>query len=181
MRNDNNHDERQIIERGKAFQIGFMTAIVLSLVTYLLTGLFDIRISAMTVFGIQTTMPIMICMMAMILKNAYDPVNKRIAPIPCSFLCRPRFPRSGQLRPRRRCNRYNRLHCRRNVHDRNRYRISDLQTEEQEGTDRGIISKRGKGGFFPDVGPGTEYDIRKYCTTPYILTYTSRKVNICSI
>ncbi len=81
MRNDNNHDERQIIERGKAFQIGFMTAIVLSLVTYLLTGLFDIRISAMTVFGIQTTMPIMICMMAMILKNAYDPVNKRIAPI----------------------------------------------------------------------------------------------------
>ena len=85
MRNKDNYDERQIIERGKAFQIGFMTAIVLSLVTFLVTGLFDIRISAMTVFGIQTTIPIMVCMMAMILKNAYDPMNKRVAPILCGI------------------------------------------------------------------------------------------------
>ena len=81
MRNKDNYDERQIIERGKASQIGFMTAIVLSLVTFLVTGMFDIQISAMTIFGIQTTMPIMVCMMVMILKNAYDPMNKHVAAI----------------------------------------------------------------------------------------------------
>ena len=74
-------DERQIVERGKSFQIGFFTAILLSLAVFFATGVLDIRIESMTVFIIQTSLPIMVCMMAMILKNAYDPVNKRIAPI----------------------------------------------------------------------------------------------------
>lgn len=82
---NNAYDERQIIERGKAFQIGFMTAVVLPLITFFATGVLEIKIEPLTLFSIQTTVPIMICMMALILKNAYDPVNKRVAPILCAI------------------------------------------------------------------------------------------------
>ena len=78
-------DERQIVERGKSFQIGFFTAILLSLAVFFATGVLDIRIESMTVFIIQTSLPIMVCMMAMILKNAYDPVKQRNGRILCAL------------------------------------------------------------------------------------------------
>jgi hypothetical protein len=84
MRNDT-FDERQIVERGKAFQIGFFTAILLSLAVFFATGVLDIRIEALTVFILQTSLPIMVCMMALILKNAYDPVKQRNGRILCAL------------------------------------------------------------------------------------------------
>lgn len=78
-------DERQIIERGKAFQIGFFTAIFASLAVFLMTSVFEIRMEAMTIFMLQTSVPVMVCMMALILKNAYDPVNKQSGRILCTI------------------------------------------------------------------------------------------------
>lgn len=78
-------DERQMVERGKAFQIGFFTAIFLSLAVFFATSLLDIRMEAMTVFIIQTSLPIMVCMMTLILKNAYDPVKQRNSGILCAL------------------------------------------------------------------------------------------------
>ena len=70
-------DEKQLVDRGKAFQFGFITAILTLCVVYLATDALGVVLSPYTTFLICLWIPLGECMIALILKDAYDGVNGR--------------------------------------------------------------------------------------------------------
>lgn len=68
-------DEKQLIDRGKAFQYGFLTAIAAIILNYFLNDMIEIKISPSTSFMFTLWVPLTICSIALIIKDAYDGVN----------------------------------------------------------------------------------------------------------
>lgn len=75
MKIDSNFDEKQLLDRGKAFQIGFITAIIMSVLFYFLQDGIGIEIAAFTSFAFSLWIPVTVCSIALIIKDAYDGVN----------------------------------------------------------------------------------------------------------
>lgn len=68
-------DEKQLIDRGKAFQSGFITAMITIVLVFLATDTWGVSLSRYTTFLICLWTPLGECMVALILKDAYDSVN----------------------------------------------------------------------------------------------------------
>jgi hypothetical protein len=68
-------DEKQLIDRGKAFQSGFITAMITLLLVFLVTDTLGVSLSRYTTFLICLWLPLGECMVALILKDAYVSVN----------------------------------------------------------------------------------------------------------
>lgn len=72
---DHNFDEKQIYDRGKAFQLGFIAALVTTACLFFITDVFEIKTDSYAAFMIAIWIPITACSIALIVKDAYDSVN----------------------------------------------------------------------------------------------------------
>ena len=70
------YDERQLIERGKAFQYAFYAVIISNVIIYILSGFLDINLTNDTLFLLNVVIPITTYVVSMICKNAYDGTKK---------------------------------------------------------------------------------------------------------
>lgn len=75
MKSNNNYDEKQIIDRGKAFQYGFISALLTICAVYFITDVIGFKMSSYAIFLVILWIPIMITFIALIIKDAYDGVN----------------------------------------------------------------------------------------------------------
>lgn len=75
MKSNNSYDEKQLIDRGKAFQYGFIAAIFTIGVMYFITEGIELEISSYASFLITLWLPLTVCFITLIIKNAYDGVN----------------------------------------------------------------------------------------------------------
>ncbi len=71
-----NFDERQIIDRGKAFQIGFIVALVSIALVFLATDAFEFKIDTFTSFIVTIWTPMTACFIMLIAKDAYEGINQ---------------------------------------------------------------------------------------------------------
>ncbi len=71
----NQYDEKQMYDRGKAFQAGFFSAILTIFVVFLMTDMLGISIDSYAVFLITLWIPMTSCFIMLIVKDAYDGVN----------------------------------------------------------------------------------------------------------
>lgn len=75
MKENNNYDEKQIIDRGKAFQYGFIAAMLTTCGVYFYTDALEFKMDSYAAFLIRLWIPITITFIALIVKDAYDGVN----------------------------------------------------------------------------------------------------------
>lgn len=75
MKNGINFDEKQLIDRGIAFKYGFLAAMFAILLVYFLEDIIKISISRYAALIITIWIPITVCTIALVLKDAYDGVN----------------------------------------------------------------------------------------------------------
>lgn len=75
MKNGINFDEKQLIDRGIAFKYGFLAALFAILLVYFLEDITKISISRYAALIITIWIPITVCTIALVLKDAYDGVN----------------------------------------------------------------------------------------------------------
>lgn len=78
MRNKCQFDEKQIFDRGRAFQAGFLAAIITTCATYFLTDVCGVSITSFSLFLISLWIPITVCFILLITKDAYEDVNSSI-------------------------------------------------------------------------------------------------------
>lgn len=79
-------DEKQLIDRGKSFKYGFITAIMTLLVEYFCTSALNIKIDPFAEFLVLIWIPITVCFISFIVKNAYEGVNSRTGRIVCIIM-----------------------------------------------------------------------------------------------
>lgn len=70
-----NYDEKQLADRGKAFQYGFIAAILTIMAVYFMTDILEVQISHTLAFLICMWVPLSVCTLALILKDAYEGVH----------------------------------------------------------------------------------------------------------
>ena len=75
MRGEKRYDERQILARGKAYGYGFITAILTFVLIYVIQDAAGIGLDSVTVLDAGIWLPLTVCMLTMILKDAYDYVG----------------------------------------------------------------------------------------------------------
>lgn len=75
MDNGNVFDEKQILDRGKAFQIGFAAALLTICAMQFAVSVLGLRIDAEARFLITLQIPLNLCLMMLIVKDAYECVN----------------------------------------------------------------------------------------------------------
>lgn len=75
MKYSNNYDEKQLIDRGKAFQTGFLAAILTICALYFITDAIGFKMSSYAAFLISLWIPLMTVFIALIIEDAYDGVN----------------------------------------------------------------------------------------------------------
>lgn len=75
MSNSNNYDEKQILDRGKSFQYGFIAAMLTICAVYFIISVIGIKMSSYTTFLITFWIPMTITFIALIMKDAYEGVN----------------------------------------------------------------------------------------------------------
>lgn len=71
-----NYDEKQLADRGKAFQYGFIAAILTIMAVYFMIDI--IQISSTFALLICMWVPLSVCTIALILKDAYDGVHSAV-------------------------------------------------------------------------------------------------------
>lgn len=70
-----NYDEKQMQDRGKAFQAGFIAALVTTVALFFITDVVEIKIDSAALFSIQLWIPTTVCSVMAIVKDAYDGLN----------------------------------------------------------------------------------------------------------
>lgn len=75
MRRSQVYDERQILERGKAYRYGFFAALLIFVLNYLLQECAWVKIDGYTVMISGIWMPLAVCLITLIVKDAYDYVD----------------------------------------------------------------------------------------------------------
>lgn len=83
---EQNFDEKQRVDRGKAFQSGFITAIGSIALLWILTDLLSVQFTPYSAFLICIWIPLAECTIALILRDAYDGVNGRPGKVVVSAL-----------------------------------------------------------------------------------------------
>lgn len=73
-----NYDEKQLADRGKAFQYGFIAAILTIMAVYFITDIIEIQMNHTLAFLICMWVPLSVCTIALILKDAYDGVHSTV-------------------------------------------------------------------------------------------------------
>ncbi|MCD7840010.1 MAG: hypothetical protein LUG46_05200, partial [Erysipelotrichaceae bacterium] len=66
------YDEKQLIDRGTAFQYAFISSIILNVIIFILSYFIGIGMTESTQFLINLGVPIFVYMITVILKNVYD-------------------------------------------------------------------------------------------------------------
>lgn len=74
MRNKNGYDEKQVMDRGFAFKYAFYTSMLMLLFMYMLVSVFGIRINAHVGFIICWWIPVFVCFIIMIVRDAFDSI-----------------------------------------------------------------------------------------------------------
>jgi hypothetical protein len=75
MRNKNCYDEKQAMDRRFACQCAFFTSMLLLLFIYMLVSVFGIHINVHAAFIICWWIPVFVCFIIMIVKDAFDSVH----------------------------------------------------------------------------------------------------------
>lgn len=75
MRKNKQFDEKQLYDRGKCFQASFFIALACTIISYIVTDLLEIKVSGYLPFIFCIWIPISVCTILLIVKNAYDGVN----------------------------------------------------------------------------------------------------------
>lgn len=86
MKKGQYYDEKQLQDRGKVYQISFFVAILVFFALYLITGIAEISISELSRILIGMWVPITVCLILMISKNAYEGVGSKVGGITTSVL-----------------------------------------------------------------------------------------------
>ncbi len=73
--NREKYDERQILEQGRAFRWGFFAALMTFVLFYILQECLGLHIDGYTVFISGIWMPLSVCLILQIVKDAYDYVD----------------------------------------------------------------------------------------------------------
>ena len=81
-----NYDERQILARGKAYRYGFVAAVLTFVLIYLVQDAGGITLDGSTVLKTGIMLPLTVCMLLMILWDAYDYVDSTYGRTGLSFL-----------------------------------------------------------------------------------------------
>lgn len=77
MKAKNEYDEKQLLDRGKAYECSFIFALLLNLLCFFISEVLDISISPYSLFRVNFWLPITVCIIIMILKDAYDGVSSK--------------------------------------------------------------------------------------------------------
>lgn len=72
MKNSEKYDEKQIYDRGKCFQVSLFVAIVCVFVSFFVTEVLGIAISSYIIFSFCMCIPMTVCIVLFILKDAFD-------------------------------------------------------------------------------------------------------------
>lgn len=75
MRNKKGYDEKQVMDRRFAFQCAFFTSMLMLLFVYMLVSIFGIRINVHVGFIVCWWIPVFVCLIVMIVKDAFDCVH----------------------------------------------------------------------------------------------------------
>lgn len=75
MRKGQNYDERQILEQGRAYRWGFLAALLTFVLYYVLQECAGLQIDGYTMMISGIWMPLAVCMISQIVRNAYDYVD----------------------------------------------------------------------------------------------------------
>lgn len=75
MKNSGKYDEKQLYDRGKCFQISLIVALLCIFVSFFVTDVLGIKISSYTIFSFCLCVPMGVCVILFILKDAFDHVN----------------------------------------------------------------------------------------------------------
>ena len=70
-----NYDERQILARGKACRYGFIAAVLTFVLIYLVQDAAGLALDGSTILKAGIMLPLTVCMLLMILWDAYDYVD----------------------------------------------------------------------------------------------------------
>lgn len=73
----NNYDEKQKIDRARACQRGFFTALTLDILLYTVVCGFEVPIDPDTVFAAALWIPMLVCIVSMIWLDAYEGVGEQ--------------------------------------------------------------------------------------------------------
>lgn len=69
---NNKFDEKQILDRGKAFKIGFLASMITPAISYLIQDFIEINIDDYTTLLFMIWVPLTVCFISLILLNAYE-------------------------------------------------------------------------------------------------------------
>ncbi len=86
MNDSKKFDEKQLRDRGRAFEYGFLSAIITAAAVYLATDVFEVKIERFTAFLIEIWTPATICFVLLILKDAYEALNTGRGRLPMAVL-----------------------------------------------------------------------------------------------
>lgn len=75
MRKNEQFDEKQLYDRGKCFQISFVAALICIVISFFITGLLEVNVSSFAIFDFSFWVPFTVCIVSLIIKDAYDGVN----------------------------------------------------------------------------------------------------------
>lgn len=82
----NQFDEKQIADRGKSFQYGFIASLATILGMYFLTAIVGLQIDIDSLFLITLWIPMTTCFISLILKNAYEGIGSTGGKVVATFL-----------------------------------------------------------------------------------------------
>lgn len=77
MKKNDYYDERQLTEQARAYRIGFVLSLVLTLAMYLLTNTIGLEISSKNIFRICFWVPFTTVLFIMVFRDAYDGVHDK--------------------------------------------------------------------------------------------------------
>ena len=75
MKNKKGYDEKQVMDRRFAYQCAFFTSMLMLLFVYMLVSVFGIRINVHVGFIVCWWIPVFVCFIVMIVKDAFDCVH----------------------------------------------------------------------------------------------------------
>ena len=86
MRSSKVYDEKQLQDRGKVYQISFVTALLTIACAFFVTDVLEWNISSYALFLFCMWIPVAVCLILLIWKNAYEGVGSNAGRITLSVV-----------------------------------------------------------------------------------------------
>lgn len=86
MKGSQVYDEKQLQDRGKVYQISFVAALLSIACAFFVTQVLELKISGYALFLFCMWIPVVVCLILLIWKNAYEGVDSKAGRITISVV-----------------------------------------------------------------------------------------------